>query len=403
MASYIGQIKIGNDTSPVGSMLYGTCATEAATAAKVVTLASFDTLATGVTVHVKFTNSNTASAPTLKVGSTDAKTIKKYGTTDIGTTAAASWVAGAVVSFTYDGTNWVMNTGVDTDTTYTAATAAPGNVASSSSQGSSTNYARQDHTHGIALATGDAAGQVKIAGTNVTVKNINNAAYKDVSTSIPASGTADDAKLPTVAAVKSLVSSSTAGLTGAMHFLGLTTTNISTGNANTTATVSINSTNVTATDGSVVLYGQQEYVWGNNKWNLLGDEGSYALKSNTVSVGSASGWSAGSVPTLGDAISADDITAWNAGTVPTLGTAIAADDITGWTSNTPTSASVSNGTLTITAGSAATLNYTARSIPNVTNVGTAPSLSYTARSIPNVTNVGTAPSLTVTSTTVVKP
>ena len=54
-----------------------------------------------------------------------------------------------------------------TDTKYTAATAAPGNVASSSAVGTSTNYARQDHTHGISLATGDNFGQVKIAGTNV--------------------------------------------------------------------------------------------------------------------------------------------------------------------------------------------------------------------------------------------
>lgn len=103
--------------------------------------------------------------------------------------------------------------------------------------------------------------------------------------------------------------------------------------------------------------------------------------------------SVGSAPTLGTAIAADDITAWSAGTVPTLGTAIAADDITAWTTNTPTAASVSKGVLTITAGSAATLSYTARSIPNVTSVGTAPSLSYTARSIPNVTSVGSAPTL----------
>lgn len=130
---------------------------------------------------------------------------------------------------------------------------------------------------------------------------------------------------------------------------------------------------------------------------------------NVTSVGSAptlgtaiaaddiTDWDAGSTPTLGTAIAADDITAWSAGTVPTLGTAIAADDITGWTTNTPTAASVSKGVLTITAGSAATLNYTARSIPNVTSVGTAPSLSYTARSIPNVTSVGSVPSLSYTA------
>lgn len=59
-----------------------------------------------------------------------------------------------------------------------ASSAAPGKVASSSSQGSSANYARQDHTHGIDLATGDANGQVKIAGNNVSVKGLAALAYK---------------------------------------------------------------------------------------------------------------------------------------------------------------------------------------------------------------------------------
>ena len=65
-----------------------------------------------------------------------------------------------------------------TDTKYTAATAAPGKVATNSASGTSTNYARQDHTHGIDLATGDSNGQVKIAGTNVSVKGLGTAAYK---------------------------------------------------------------------------------------------------------------------------------------------------------------------------------------------------------------------------------
>lgn len=72
------------------------------------------------------------------------------------------------------------------------------------------------------------------------------------------------------------------GLSNAMHFLGVTTTNISTGTANTTATVDISGSNVTAVAGDVVLYGSQEYVWGNDKWNLLGDESSYKVKQTAV-------------------------------------------------------------------------------------------------------------------------
>ncbi len=110
--AYVGKITGTNGTTGlVASTLYGTCATAAATAAKVVTCSAFDMLLDGVTIHVLFTYSNTASAPTLNVNSTGAKAIKRYGTTAPGTTEAASWPAGGVVSFTYDGTNsfWRMN------------------------------------------------------------------------------------------------------------------------------------------------------------------------------------------------------------------------------------------------------------------------------------------------------
>jgi len=109
--SYIGQIKIGNDTSPVGSTLYGICNTSASTAAKTITttdnsggvLEKFDNLVTGVTIHVKFTNGNTASAPTLRVGS---MTTTPNITNPNGTLTFAE---NTIVSLTYDGTNWVVN------------------------------------------------------------------------------------------------------------------------------------------------------------------------------------------------------------------------------------------------------------------------------------------------------
>lgn len=74
--------------------------------------------------------------------------------------------------------------GTPPDTTYTAATALPGDINTTGAVGVSTDYARQDHTHKIALATGDDNGQVKIAGTNVSVKGLDNSAYKDYTTSV---------------------------------------------------------------------------------------------------------------------------------------------------------------------------------------------------------------------------
>lgn len=108
--SYAGQVEVGSGvTSPVASTLYGICNTAAATAAKIVALPDYDELITGTTVHVKFTNNNTAANPTLEVGSTAAKPIYQYGTTAPGITSATSWAANSVVSFTYDGTAWRMN------------------------------------------------------------------------------------------------------------------------------------------------------------------------------------------------------------------------------------------------------------------------------------------------------
>lgn len=110
MATYIGKIKAdGTNELPIAATLYGTCATAAATAAKVVVCANFDKLITGVTIKVKFTYANGVANPTLNVNSTGAIAIMRYGTTRPSTSAATSWNAGAVVSFTYDGTYWQMN------------------------------------------------------------------------------------------------------------------------------------------------------------------------------------------------------------------------------------------------------------------------------------------------------
>ena len=63
------------------------------------------------------------------------------------------------------------------DSTVSPATAAPQNVSTTAVIGTSTLYARQDHVHAIALATGDKNGQVKIANSNVSVKGLASAAY----------------------------------------------------------------------------------------------------------------------------------------------------------------------------------------------------------------------------------
>ena len=84
---------------------YATCATSAATAAKVVTLAGFS-LVNGARVFVTFSNANTAAgALTLNVNETGAKGIyNELGA--VSSTNLATFKAGVPIEFVYDGTNW---------------------------------------------------------------------------------------------------------------------------------------------------------------------------------------------------------------------------------------------------------------------------------------------------------
>lgn len=103
--------QINGVSNPSLINFYGTCTTAAGTVQKDVTLidnADMFALETGVIVRVKITNANSATNPTLKVGSTDAKPIMRFGTTTASTTANSSWESDSIITFIYDGTNWLM-------------------------------------------------------------------------------------------------------------------------------------------------------------------------------------------------------------------------------------------------------------------------------------------------------
>ena len=154
---------------------------------------------------------------------------------------------------------------------------------------------------------------------------------------------------------------------------------------------------------------------GTSTSTYLRNDGSWATPPNTNttytvttgSVGSASGWSAGTKPALTVTSTAcDDITAWDAGSAAALTTEdISCDDITAWSAGTAATATVGSGILTINDGTAPSLSYTARTVKSVKTwtANTIPSLSYTARSVGSASgwSAGTLPALTVTSTTVV--
>lgn len=102
----ISKLSDGTNIGYIAPQSYFECSTAAATAAKTATspdsvVFSNISLSRGTTVFVKFTNENTADSPTLQIGNSTAKSIS----------GSATWSAGSVVSFTYDGTNWIQGSG----------------------------------------------------------------------------------------------------------------------------------------------------------------------------------------------------------------------------------------------------------------------------------------------------
>ncbi len=125
--------KVSELTADVGkAVYYGTCATAAATAAKVVTVSAGQNFAleVGATVGVKFTYTNSYSATsssgvTLNVNSTGAKKIYWANTSaPTGTNTTPFGRANYINYYMYDGTYWVWaGSSGDNNTTYSTMSA----------------------------------------------------------------------------------------------------------------------------------------------------------------------------------------------------------------------------------------------------------------------------------------
>lgn len=158
------------------SSWYGTCATAAGTAAKVVTTTSEDfILTTGSMVRVKFTNNDTYNGTsTLNVDGTGAKSIMRVGTS---AKARYYWLAGEVVDFVYDGTNFTMLEGGVATTTYYGIT-----KLSSATNSTSTGLAA---TASAVKAAYDLAAEAKEATEFGTVGSEGNPIYFDDGVATP--------------------------------------------------------------------------------------------------------------------------------------------------------------------------------------------------------------------------
>lgn len=193
--SIVSQIKINNIGNHIASSAYGICTTAANVATKQVVFQNDNNirfiLSTGITIHIKFTYHNAATNATLKIGNNNIP-IKKYGSTAVGNTSTTSWKDGAVVSFTYDGINWIMNDFTEQDIGDDGEQIEipePGDVvnnvsAISSNVGVSDNYSRTDHVHKIAVSQGSNNGGINIAGVQVKPRGIAAAAFQGVTNTI---------------------------------------------------------------------------------------------------------------------------------------------------------------------------------------------------------------------------
>ena len=100
------------------NVFYGTCATGATTAAKVIVCEDFTAsdLVAGTRLTVYFTNANTYNGQaTLNVNGTGAKNLYYNGTT---ANARYMWVSGESVEFVYNGEQWATVNGGLASTTY---------------------------------------------------------------------------------------------------------------------------------------------------------------------------------------------------------------------------------------------------------------------------------------------
>lgn len=189
---YIGKVKdTAGNTHLVGSTLYGTCNTGASTAAKVVTCNNFTELVEGVTIHVKFTQSlePLSSTMTLNVNGTGAVAIKGYH---------PHCIINTIVSFTYDGTSWVMNDVLNTMQDQIVIDGL-------------TNLVEEEN-----LANGSYL--PKVTKTTVGGSTAIGVGFTGIDTSVPSGSTSTN--VPTTAAVAAAIDQATGGAAGALVYKG---------------------------------------------------------------------------------------------------------------------------------------------------------------------------------------
>ena len=107
---FAAKVNISNVDNSIASSLYGTCNTQSNVQVKIVECPDFTNLITGVSIAVKFQYANAVAEPQLNINGTGAVYVRQKQNVALTAVPMSSWQAGTVVTFTYDGTYWMMNT-----------------------------------------------------------------------------------------------------------------------------------------------------------------------------------------------------------------------------------------------------------------------------------------------------
>ena len=246
-------------------------------------IGEIDTKNSGTVVAVVAGNGLTGGGPngtvTVDVGAGNGITVSanavsaKAGT---GITVDSTGINNAGVrSITQDSTDGHKLT-IDTGGSSTTITIPDTNTDTTYSAGTGLSLSGTTFNHSNSVTAGTAAGSANNTeltyGGSFTVPTIT----YDAQGHITAKGTRT-MRMP------AKVTAADLGLSAVMKFLGTSATAITDGA--TTNPITIGTTSTTVTSGNVVLYSGKEFVWTGSAWEELGNEGSHALKTITISAG----------------------------------------------------------------------------------------------------------------------
>ena len=133
----------------------------------------------------------------------------------------------------------------------------------------------EDITSGI-LSTERGGTGFSAIGTNEILIGSNDGKLQKTNISTTINDDEADSNIPNTGAIKKYVEKATAGLTGAMHFIGESTVIIRPDSNINPQILGYDFRQAAA--GDVILYDAKEFVWNGMVWKLLGDESSYAIK-----------------------------------------------------------------------------------------------------------------------------